>query len=188
MSKTSKQEVLIMNSELPLFSLMIFPIVLVVSIIFLILIVKLANKAIRALDIYIQKNGAQQAYTPKEDKGYAIFNLDKLDRASGEEAEEEEEVESSVGPHEKHEKEERKYSTSLRKFHIVVGGIRSKDVERQSLEILGKFIPSEAVKMTEDGFIVEVPIQTIPAIIRSFTEKGISLYTVAPMDEGGQNQ
>lgn len=176
-----------MNSELPLFSLMIFPIVLIVSIVLLLLIVKLANKAIKALDIYIQKNGAQQVYTPKEDKGYAIFNLDKLDRASGEEAREEE-SESPVGSHEKHEKEERKYSTSLRKFHIVVGGIRNKDVERQSLEILGKFIPSEAVKMTEDGFIVEVPIQTIPAIIKSFTQKGISLYTVAPMDEGGSNQ
>lgn len=174
-----------MNSELPLFTLMIFPIVLIASIVLLLLIVKLANKAIKALDIYIQKNGAQQVYTPKEDKGYAIFNLDKLDRASGEEAEEDEESESSVGSH---EKEERKYSTSLRKFHIVVGGIRSKDVERQSLELLGKFIPSEAVKMTEDGFIVEVPIQTIPAIIRSFTQKGISLYTVAPMDDGGSNQ
>jgi len=169
--------------ELQFFGLLIFPIVLIVSIVLLLLIVKLANKAIKALDIYIQKNGAQQVYTPKEDKGYAIFNLDKLDRASGEEAEEE--SESSVGSH---EKEERKYSTSLRKFHIVVGGIRSKDVGRQSLEILGKFIPSEAVKMTEDGFIVEVPIQTIPAIIKSFTQKGISLYTVAPMDEGGSNQ
>ncbi|AHM58074.1 hypothetical protein EAL2_808p05710 (plasmid) [Peptoclostridium acidaminophilum DSM 3953] len=174
-----------MNSVFPFISIIIFPIVLIISIIFLILIVKLANKAIRALDIYIEKNGAQPSYVPKEDKGHSIFNLDMLDRTGEEESENGEELELQERAEGRAEKI---YSTSLRKFHIVVGGIRDKDVERQSLEVLGKFIPSEAVKMTEDGFIVEVPIQTIPAIIRSFSQKSISLYTVAPIEDGSALQ
>lgn len=86
------------------------------------------------------------------------------------------------------------YSTTPRKFYLIIGGMdesspeeNRREIARHCTQVFSNFFESDTISQTDNGFIIQTALQNIPTISMELNNHNIAIYGMIPIEDKDKN-